>query len=234
MKRTRLVVVNPSIAPAVRIKEALERTRRFVVTPFADAFAALDFLRQQKQDMIIIDMGMTDYPGDELIRAVLEIQPDITVVANTSDSGMAASAVTAGAGYLLDERYTAREVLNILEQALEAAEATKDSPDTATPPKVQKPKLTETDTSGSAEVFERIAQEEPTLPDFDESGTVTDFMAISPDDLDEMVNTPPGGVDSVEYIDDDDDDPVSDYPAALFILESAAQDRRALSDLPFD
>jgi len=243
MKNLKLVVIDRNIASAVAVKQALEGTRRFTVTPFADSFAALDYLRQEAQDVVVVDMIMRDYPGGELIEAVLEIQPETTVFASAADSASATTAIRAGATQLLNGRYTGRELLELLEQTFGEGEAAEDEGEEETPEEeLPAPNPEGGKKKRKSSLFERIAAEEPPPPSFEDSGTVTDFIAVSPDQLDEMLNQMVGDDDEAEEppeddmlppVEGEDEDEDDDTPAKL-ILETANDDTQLLADLPFD
>lgn len=214
MPRTKLLIINADINTSARVKQALEATRRYTVTPFADAGAALDYLGEQRQDAVIVDMHLPRAAGADLVTRLLEAQPDLLVVASTSDSAAAGAALTAGATQLLDAHFSARDVVNLLERN----QAPPPAPDAEpTPP--------EEDSS----LFERLAAEEPPRPTLEESGTITDFMAISPADLDSMLS---GGTEAgLDAMLEDGDDEWGHDTAAQLILETANSDSVPLAQL---
>ncbi len=221
MPRTQLLIINADINTSARVKQALEGTRRYDVTPFTDAAAALDYLAEHRQDAVIVDMHLPRASGAELVGQLLEVQPDLTVVASTSESGAAGEALTAGASQLLDARFSARDILNLLER--------KDNPppDAPSPDAVQQPESPPVEEDSS--LFERLAAEEPPRPALDESGTITDFMAISPEDLDTMFTTNQDA--GLESMLEDGDEDMGHDTAAQLILETANDDSVPLADL---
>jgi ActR/RegA family two-component response regulator/REP element-mobilizing transposase RayT len=207
MPRTQLLIINADIEGAARVKQALEGTRRYTVTPFADSGAAMDFLREHRQDAAIVDMHMASALGPRMIATLRETQPDLTIVASTSDSNAAAAALNAGATQLLDGQFTARDVVNLLEKESE-------SPETV-PGGFVEPKPAGED----SQLFEKLAAEEPPRPTLEETGTVTDFMAISPQDLDTMFSNNPDPA-----LDEMVEEEWGEDTAARLILETANDD----------
>jgi DNA-binding NarL/FixJ family response regulator/REP element-mobilizing transposase RayT len=238
-----LVIIEFKISTAVAVKQALEKTRHFRVYPFADAFAALDFMRANPTDIALVSMHMPEYPGKELIQAVRSHRPGALVIAVTADSMVAASAVTLGAAGLLDTDYTARSVLETIEQiapqfAPPQSPTSSGKPVEPPSPPIQEPPTTEE----SSKVFEKLAAEEPPLPGLRQGGTITNYMMrVSDAELNNLLsslneimgddNSPPASLpnDEQETLPKRDDD-----TPAQFIIEDALDQTIPLDNLPFE
>lgn len=227
-----VIVIEPQhrISAVIAIKQALEQTGDFMVYPFTDAYTALDFLSEKRVAAAVVSLHVPDYPGIDLIESVKLAQPDIEIIASTSDSTLAARAISAGAVGLLQANYSARDLLDTIRQL-------KDMPAkdvTASKPKQPAP------ANKAPVVFERLAAEEPPLPGFRGGGTITNFMArVSDSELSDLLHS----INEVMDIADDDiadfepeitdEDTVPDT-TAQFILEDALGDTIPLDESPFE
>ena len=229
MTNIQLVVINSNIRLAASIKGALERTRQFAVVPFADASAALDYMRSYPQDVVIVDMGMPEIPGEELIYAIFNILPDVIVIASTSDGYLESRAVVAGAAGLLKASFTARQVANLIEE-VSPYQVTRKSASTAaeTSDDNDEPDAEEILTSP---VFEKLLAEEPPLPSMGEGATVGDFITGMQVSDSMSLDLPAEAGDDELILDDDEDD--KDTPAHK-ILEDVVDETLPWEAEPFD
>src|SRR5688572_9515704 len=77
---TRILIINRHLAFAVTLKQALEKTGNYEVFPFTEVDAGLDFLREQPQDVALVDFGLPDVLGIELVRQLRDLQPNLAVI----------------------------------------------------------------------------------------------------------------------------------------------------------
>lgn len=225
-----LLIIDSNLVSTISVKRALEQTRQFSVVPFTDTLAAVEYLQANPVDVAIVDMHMPDYPGEECIRLLLE-KKLITVIASTSNSSAATRAVALGAAGLLDANYTAREVINLLEQILSFTldGSNQDTSKAAAQPPAEPPPAPSVAEEDSA-VFERLANEEPPLPSFEESGTITDLMALTGSDagiLSDALMLEPPDVQALESV------AQQDTPARL-ILETAQDETLPMEQAGFN
>ncbi len=180
----RLLLIDTSLGKGVAVKQALEETGQFQVHPFADAYAALEFQQDSPADIAIVDMHMPEYPGPELVKAVLDLSVDTILIACSTDSQAAAQAVMLGAAGLITPNYNAREVLQRIRNiaphlfgaaASEVAAASQDDNSTDVDPR-------------STAAFAKLAAEEPPLPGFRQGGTITQYMRqLTDTDKDQLI-----------------------------------------------
>lgn len=232
-----MLLIKPSLVEAVALKQALEQTRHFTVIPFTDVTAALEFLRSAKMDLVLIDLESNDYDGLATVQQVLELNYPIHIMVSTSDSQLAAQALSAGAVGLLDAHYTARQVMTVLSQieGYDLGEDTRPMQPTQPIDLFDKPipegvLATESEITEAVddEKFNKLLAEEPPLPDFESSGTVTDFIAITRGQLETIEDPTDRTYYPSEIIEDDETE--ADTPAQ-FILENT--DTIPLEDDPF-
>ena len=106
-KRLLLVEDNPLFAE--QLTEAILRTQdAWEVLEFSEGRAAQEFLRQAAKplDLVLVDLGLPDIPGSELIRSVRQTYPEvpIVVVSVVAAEGPVLGAIEAGAnGYILKD-----------------------------------------------------------------------------------------------------------------------------------
>lgn len=77
----RIVMITREIKFAIDAKRALERNGEFAVTTFTSAKTAVDFVRQNAQDLAVIDFRVRDMHGPDVIDHMRALQPDLAVVA---------------------------------------------------------------------------------------------------------------------------------------------------------
>ncbi len=222
-----IVLIESQITVAVNVKQALEQQRLYEVFPFSGAEAALDFVRENTVDYIVVDMQLSDYPPPQLISQLHNIQPDASIIASTSDSTAAGKAIAAGAVGLIDAQYNGRKVLDVLDKL--ASDRTTNQPKSDTPSRRKKPKP-------STSVFDRLAAEEPPMPGIVQGGTITTYMARV---TDEELNNLLASINAVMEVPDEDvlleppDEDDEDTPAQ-FIIEDMLDETLPLEYKPFE
>jgi DNA-binding NarL/FixJ family response regulator len=105
LKPTRVVVVEDDSATRKMLVAALEADADYkVVAEFGEGVAALASLKQIEHDLVLLDLGLPDISGIEIIRAIGATHPqcDVVVITTFGDDHSVFSALEAGArGYLL-------------------------------------------------------------------------------------------------------------------------------------
>jgi DNA-binding NarL/FixJ family response regulator len=89
-----------------------------VISAYGTATEALGSLRDSPPDILLVDIGLPDLSGVEVIRRVKEILPKVEIIAHTvfDDRETVFSAIKAGAsGYLL-KRGTPRDLIDALHE----------------------------------------------------------------------------------------------------------------------
>ena len=220
-----IVLVEAQIDAAVAVKQALEQQRLYQVFPFAEAEAALDFARKNPVDYVVVDMQLPGYPPAQLIKALHDIQPDAILIASTSDSTAAGKAIAAGAMGLIDAKYNARKVLDVLDKLA--------SDRAATQPKQQKPPPKKKPQQQAGSVFDRLAAEEPPMPGLFQGGTITTYMArVSDDELNNLLDAI-NAVMELPEVPDNGDETEADTPAQ-FIIEGMLDETLPLENKSFE
>lgn len=104
-KPTRVVVVEDDAATRKMLVNALEADAAYkVVAEFSEGASALASIRTIKPDLLLIDLGLPDILGIQIIREIAAAYPkcDILVITTFGDDQSVFSAFEAGArGYLL-------------------------------------------------------------------------------------------------------------------------------------
>ena len=104
-KPTRVVVVDDDAATRKMLVAALEMDADYkVVAEFGEGVAALASLKQIKPDLVLLDLGLPDISGIQVIQEIGTAHPncDVLVITTFGDDHSIFSALEAGArGYLL-------------------------------------------------------------------------------------------------------------------------------------
>lgn len=86
--------------------------------------ACLDTLRtHQPVDLIFLDIAMTEYPVDELIKKILTLRPQLKVVvmSNYSGSRLARLAFDSGAYGIIYKPFDIEEILSVIDKIFHIA-----------------------------------------------------------------------------------------------------------------
>lgn len=129
---TRVLVINPKLKTAIRIKQALEQAGSYEVAAFTSSGAALDYLRSRPQDVVLVDFGMPELPGIDLALRVRALQPDAAIIATPDTSEVAAVARDLGFQAVLDTVIPVRQMIPVIRNAVAHMRDT--LPDTAEAP----------------------------------------------------------------------------------------------------
>ncbi|MBC7813245.1 MAG: transposase [Burkholderiales bacterium] len=120
---TRILIINRHLAFAVTLKQALEKTGIYEVFPFTEVDAGLDFLRESPQDVALVDFGLPDVLGIELVRQLRDVQPNLAIIVSPRQSD---TAILNGLRLqaMIDTPITARTLIPIIQSALEQVRQT--------------------------------------------------------------------------------------------------------------
>jgi DNA-binding NarL/FixJ family response regulator len=103
---THVLIVDDHRLFAEAVRPALTSIGMVVAEPAGDAAQALDAIRQERPDLVLVDLGLPDMYGIDLGKIILDEWPDVIVVALTqlSDPRAVREALQAGFhGYLTKE-----------------------------------------------------------------------------------------------------------------------------------
>ena len=114
---TRVLIINRQIKFSTTLKQALEQTGQFEVSPFTSASAALDFLKDKPQHIALVDFGITDMQGIDAILQLRSIQPDLAIIASPNDAEIVKIADDLVLQGVISFPISARKLIPLLEQA---------------------------------------------------------------------------------------------------------------------
>lgn len=187
---TRLLVINRHLDFSVTIKRALQQLGGYEVSAFTSADAALDYLRSHQQDVVLVDFSLREISGETLIAQIRDIQPQIAIIASPKNSDTQRAVTELDLQGVVHIPITARELLPILERAVnytldtETAEVSV-SPTFATLSEVVnnfgvinatetlEVDMSDIDPQRKNSLFNQLAAEEPPMPGLEENGTVS-------------------------------------------------------------
>lgn len=233
----RTLIINSNIMAAVALKSALEQTGQFDVYPFSDVSAALEFLKRHRHDVAVVEFGIPHTPGTVVIQRLKALQSDLYIIADVSGETEKIESRRAGAVATLPNRYTARELVDLLRTLLPSEMFRQNKP---TPPQrsslpslphslgepIKEADATET----SSALFERLASEEPEFPAFEDNATITDLMSsIQRDALSVFTSSEL----FEEWVEGEDPLPYDDTPAKQ-LLKASQNPSIPLDSIPLD
>jgi DNA-binding NarL/FixJ family response regulator/REP element-mobilizing transposase RayT len=105
-----VLMIHRQLAFAIAFKQALERAGAYQVHPFTAAGAALDYLRETPQDVLLLDFGVPD--AADIVAAARMMQPGIAVIASPRQSDATITALNLQG--VVDARFTARDIMALL------------------------------------------------------------------------------------------------------------------------
>lgn len=83
--RRRILIADRDVAFAATLKQAIERSGLYQATVAGSAAIALDAQAAAPFDLAILDLGLEDLQGAELIRALRRQQPDLRIIISPRD-----------------------------------------------------------------------------------------------------------------------------------------------------
>lgn len=83
--RRRILIADRDVAFAATLKQAIERSGLYQATVAGSAAIALDAQAAAPFDLAILDLGLEDLQGAELIRALRRQQPDLRIIVSPRD-----------------------------------------------------------------------------------------------------------------------------------------------------
>jgi DNA-binding NtrC family response regulator len=107
--------------PVLLTIEALLKRRGFAVEVAATAAAGLDLIRKTKPRLVLLDLGLPDGDGMEVLRRVRQEEPEMEVLVLTANDSLANAieCIKLGAFHFIGKPYAPEELLNLIAQALE-------------------------------------------------------------------------------------------------------------------
>jgi CheY-like chemotaxis protein len=215
----RVLIINRQLVFAVTIKQALEQTGAFVVHPFTDPSAAMEYLRSNPHDVALVDFAIKVMPGPEIVRRLREIQPEIAVIVSPQQPTQVIRELNLQG--MVDAPFSARGIIPIIEHAVDQVS----QPFQATTRSFIEP---DAPTSVDTEVLGRTVLNE-TLPP--RRGEPTKTRILDEDDEPEnlpaprTLNAPPrrGDPAKTRILDDEDDNEPENRPQTRILSEPPRQ-----------
>lgn len=166
---TRLVIITQNVEFSMRTARSLEQPGAFTVTPFTSAENALAYLRENPQDVVLLDLDLPQLRASEFVQTLRRIQPDtgIVVMPDTPVSREAANRLDLQG--VVDTSYTARRLVPVLKAAQK--EMYEAQPDT-----VEGPAITEDLIPGDGDT------DIPTSPQPEPSGATASMELVLTDE----------------------------------------------------
>jgi DNA-binding response OmpR family regulator len=198
----RILIITRQVAYSVRLEEALEQIG-YTVECFASARNAVEEAEKTHFDLAIVDFMVADMVGDEIIRRLRELQPQIAVVVSPDLAIVRALQAPMNLQVVLNLPIKARHIVPRLQAAIRMMNPNASFPKAPPPSKrplkslpskaaksewvvdakgiasllmEDEPVLSPQEIEESRQLFERMKNQEPPPPSFDESVTVHDIL----------------------------------------------------------
>jgi DNA-binding NarL/FixJ family response regulator/REP element-mobilizing transposase RayT len=120
---TRLLIIHPELVFAVSIKQALEQNGRFVVHLFTKAETALDYLKSQPQDIVLLAVNLADSAVEATIHDLRSIQADIAIIVTPHMAESTATRLNIQG--MIDSPFTTRDLLPLLQSLVNSRSESK-------------------------------------------------------------------------------------------------------------
>lgn len=124
----RIIVIDDDPVMRLSCLKILEK-EGYLVETFEDGLQGMGRIKQQKPDLLVVDLKMPKIGGMEVIKQVHDIAPDICIVVITGYAtiGTAVDAMKAGAYDFLPKPFTPDELRLIVKRGMERIELTRQS-----------------------------------------------------------------------------------------------------------
>ncbi|NPV66438.1 MAG: hypothetical protein HPY64_04755 [Anaerolineae bacterium] len=192
---SRILFVDSEAAALARITRAIERTGLYEADAFVTGQAALEHAALHPPDLAVIALNLGDMPPVALAMRLREIRPGLPIVLRAATEPDTETMRLLSPQGVVRGNYAAREVLPLLEYALTEGQSLATRVDSLRTPG-EKPSLLKRSESlagppGGQPVtpveeppladdsFLRLAAEEPPLPGLEDSGTISDLIAVA-------------------------------------------------------
>jgi len=157
---TKVLIVDPDITFAVGIKRALEQAGAYRVTAFANGQSALDLLRSDPPDVLVLDFNVADMDIAALIVRVREIQPSAFILVSPRTGDQIARMQSLDVQGSVTKPYLARQLIPVIRESVSAKARLAKAAQSITPPAIQ----SAPQTVNSAQK-NRLLSEPPIAPD---------------------------------------------------------------------
>ena len=115
------VLVIDDERPVLMTVEALLKRRGFAVQTAATGGAGMQALRRWKPDVILLDLGLPDADGLDVLKEIRAEHPEVQVLILTANDSLANAiqSIKLGAFHFISKPYAAEELLSLMHRALE-------------------------------------------------------------------------------------------------------------------
>lgn len=185
----RITLLTRHVDFTIKAKHALERNGIYFVNAFTSVQNMMSFLETNQQDTAILDLTVREVVPDKLIVQIRDLQPNLRIVVSPNHPAVLTALASLNIQGIIDIPMPTRQLLAFMKKMDQSsvAEPRILMPNSAdnldliegmdqgattdqTPPKVESSK-------NAKELFQRLAAEEPPLPDFEESATIQDVVS---------------------------------------------------------
>lgn len=122
-KRIRILILDPDIGFAVRVRQALETLGKYRVNAFASSQAALEAMARDPHDFAVLDLGILDLELSQLIETLERLRPRVHIILSRN-AAQPPDAPEIGARPTLVKPYHSRQLDELVEQILTQPTAT--------------------------------------------------------------------------------------------------------------
>jgi DNA-binding NtrC family response regulator len=115
------VLVVDDERPVLMTIEALLKRRGYEVATASTASAGLQLIQKWHPALVLLDLGLPDADGREVLRKLRKDQPEVEVLILTANDSLANAidCIKLGAFHFISKPYASEELLNLMAQALE-------------------------------------------------------------------------------------------------------------------
>lgn len=155
------VVVIDDERPVLMTLEALLTRKGYVVHLANTAASGRNIVEREKPDVVLLDLGLPDGDGMELLREMKAASPDLQVIILTGQDSLhnAIESIKLGAFHFISKPYAPEEVISLLARALEAVKMQKETAHLREETRVLKKQLLRAEAYFSPQVRSRKMQE---------------------------------------------------------------------------
>jgi DNA-binding NtrC family response regulator len=117
---SRILVVDDE-RPVLLTAQAVLKRRGYEVETAQSAASGLERVRRWKPDLVLLDLGLPDADGLEVLRKIRKDFPSVEVLILTANNSLANAidSIKLGAYHFIGKPYATEELLNLIAQALE-------------------------------------------------------------------------------------------------------------------
>ncbi len=116
---SRILIINQNQGFAVTVKRALEQTGDFVVHVFTELDAALEFLKDEPQDLALVDLALPGLEDVIIVHQLRAMQPGLPIIASPRYRDAEAVMRAMDLQGMVDSPFNVRNVIPLIEDIVE-------------------------------------------------------------------------------------------------------------------